>query len=83
MSIEESKQKLFELQLVLLKSKDDKSMEIYNAINTAIDSMATLEVIREDIERGKNYFQYMENDERITATFNFVIDLINKRMGDL
>lgn len=83
MTIEESKKTIFEFQMALLKAKDERSLNLFNALNTAIDCMATLEVIREDIERGKNFFQAMENDEKITATFNFVIDLINKRMGDL
>ena len=83
MSIEESKKTIFEFQMALLKANDERSLNLFNALNVAIDSMATLETIREDIERGKHFFYTLENDEKITATFDFVIDLINTRMGDL
>ena len=83
MSIDESKKTIFEFQMALLKAKDERSLNLFNALNTAIDCMATLETIREDIDREKHYFQTLENDETITATFNFVQDLINTRMGDI
>ena len=83
MSTEEAKKHIFGLQMALLKANDEKSLNLFNALNVAIDSMATLETIREDIDRGKHFFYTLENDEKITATFDFVIDLINTRMGDL
>lgn len=83
MNMEEAKKYIFEFQMALLKAKDERSLNLFNALNVAIDSMATLETIKEDIERGKHFFYTLENDEKITATFDFVIDLINTRMGDI